>query len=77
MHGDSADPGRSIKALQRAIGAFEDGIIGAQTLMCVKNEESAQIINRMAVRRDSFYRWLSTFDKFGGEWLRRNDETRT
>ena len=51
-------------------------LIGPHTMMCVKDEEPAQIINRMAVHRDSFYRSLSTFDKFGRGWIRRNDETR-
>ena len=72
----NSGPGRSVKALQRAVGVFEDGIIGAQTLMCVKSEEPIQIINRMAAHRDSFYRSLSTFDKFGRGWIRRNDDTR-
>ena len=72
----NSGPGRAIKALQRAVGAFEDGAIGPHTMMCVKDEEPAQIINRMAVHRDSFYRSLSTFDKFGRGWIRRNDETR-
>ena len=72
----NSGPGRAIKALQRAVGALEDGAIGPHTMMCVKDEEPAQIINRMAVHRDSFYRSLSTFDKFGRGWLRRNDKTR-
>ena len=68
--------GRAAKALQKAVGAAEDGVIGPHTLMCVKDENPAQIINRLAVNRDTFYRSLSHFDKFGKGWLRRNDATR-
>ena len=68
--------GRAAKALQRAVGTLEDGAIGSQTLMCVGNEKPEEIINRIAIHRDSFYRSLSTFDTFGRGWLRRNDETR-
>ena len=69
-------PGRSVKALQRAVGAFEDGIIGAQTLMAVTASQPHEIINRIAVHRDSYYRELKHFDTFGRGWIRRNDETR-
>jgi len=72
----NSGPGRAIKALQRAVGALEDGAIGPHTMMCVKDNKPSEIINRMSVYRDSFYRELSTFDTFGRGWLRRNDETR-
>jgi lysozyme family protein len=44
--------------------------------MAVQASQPKEIINRMAVHRDSYYRSLSTFDKFGRGWIRRNDETR-
>ena len=72
----NSGPGRSVKALQRAVGAFEDGIIGAQTLMAVTASQPHEIINRIAVHRDSYYRELKHFDTFGRGWIRRNDETR-
>ena len=68
--------GRAAKALQRAVGAFEDGVIGPQTMMVVSNQKPWETINRLAVYRDAFYRSLSTFDTFGKGWIRRNDETR-
>ena len=68
--------GRAAKALQRAVGAFEDGAIGPIALICVKDNKPSEIINRIAVHRDSFYRSLSTFDTLGRGWIRRNDETR-
>ena len=56
--------------------AEEDGSIGPLTLMMAKNHEVANVINRIAVYREEFYRSLDTFDTFGRGWLRRNDETR-
>ena len=68
--------GRSAKARQRAVGAFEDGSIGPHTLMCVKDNKPTDLIERLHQNRESFYRELSTFDTFGRGWLRRNDETK-
>ena len=72
----NSGPGRSVKALQRAVGALEDGIIGAQTLMAVTASQPHEIINRIAAHRDSYYCELKHFDSFGRGWIRRNDETR-
>jgi lysozyme family protein len=58
------------------VGATEDVSTGPQTLMLVKQHEVANVINRIAVYREEFYRSLSNFDVFGRGWLRRNDETR-
>jgi len=68
--------GRAAKALQQAVEAVQDGSIGPMTLMAVKDFEVTNIINRIAVYREQFYRSLSTFDTFGRGWIRRNDETR-
>jgi len=72
----NAGTGRAAKLLQRAAETEQDGSIGPLTLMKVKQHEVANIINRIAVYREEFYRSLSTFDTFGRGWLRRNDETR-
>ena len=68
--------GRAAKALQKAVEAEQDGSIGPLTLMKVKDHEVTNIINRIAIYREQFYRSLSTFDTFGKGWIRRNDETR-
>ena len=68
--------GRAAKALQKALEAEQDGSIGPLTLMKVKDHEVVNIINRIAIYREQFYRSLSTFDTFGKGWLRRNDEPR-
>ena len=68
--------GRAAKLLQRAVEAEEDGSIGPLTLMLVNKNDTENIINRIAMYREQFYRSLSNFDVFGRGWLRRNDETR-
>ena len=68
--------GRAAKALQRAVGAYEDGGVGPQTLMAVTASQLHEMINRIAVHRDIYYRELKHFDTFGRGWIRRNDETR-
>lgn len=72
----NAGTGRAAKALQQAVEAEQDGSIGPLTLMKVKDHEVVNIINRIAIYREQFYRSLSTFDTFGKGWIRRNDETR-
>ena len=71
-HGTS----RAAKFLQKAVMVNQDGAIGPLTMMAVGEAEPEEIINRLAVYRDAFYRSLSTFETFGRGWIRRNDETR-
>ena len=68
--------GRAAKFLQKAVMVNQDGAIGPLTLIAVGEVELEEIINRLAVYRDAFYRSLSTFETFGRGWIRRNDETR-
>ncbi len=72
----NAGTGRAAKALQQAVEATQDGSIGPMTLIKVKQVPVENIINRIAIYREQFYRSLKTFDTFGKGWLRRNDETR-
>ena len=72
----NAGTGRAAKALQQAVEATQDGLIGPMTLIKVKQVPVENIINRIAIYREQFYRSLKTFDTFGKGWLRRNDETR-
>ena len=72
----NAGTGRAAKALQKAVEATEDGSIGPLTLMKVEQHDPTNIINRIAIYREQFYRSLGHFDTFGRGWLRRNDETR-
>ena len=72
----NSGPGRAAKALQRAVGAFEDGAVGPQTLMAVTASQPHEIINRIAVHRDSYYRITRTLRQVRERWMGRNDETR-
>ena len=74
--GGKLQPGRAAKVLQRAVGAYEDGAVGPETLMAVTASQTHEIINRIAVHRDIYYRELKHFDTFGRGWIRRKDETR-
>ena len=67
---------RAAETLQRAVKVTEDDYIGPITLMTVKKHESTNIIKRMAIYREDFYKSLSNFDHLGKGWLRRTNETR-
>ena len=64
------------RGAKKTVMLKQDGAIGPLTLMAVVEADSEEIINRLAVYRDAFYRSLSTFETFGRGWIRRNDETR-
>ena len=66
---------RSAKALQRNVGAKADGAVGPMTLQAVANHDPEDIIRNMHSSRDTFYRQLKLFDRYGRGWTRRNDET--
>ena len=69
-------PSWAAKVFQRAVGASTDGVIGPQTIAAAKAVDRVNLINRMAMYREQFYRTLSTFDTLGKGWLLRDDETR-
>tara|TARA_R100000655_G_scaffold26313_2_gene54181 strand:- start:9507 stop:10028 length:522 start_codon:yes stop_codon:yes gene_type:complete len=71
----NSGPGRASKALQKVIGATQDGAIGPKTLQLVDTKSPKEIIDRVSEERENFYRSLKTFDTFGKGWIRRNDET--
>ena len=67
---------RAAKFLQKAVMVNQYGAIGPLTLMAVNDNNCEEIINRLAVYRDAFYRPLSTCEIFGRGWIRRNDGMR-
>ena len=67
--------GRAAKALQKIVGAKQDGAIGPKTLQAVANYEAAQTIGKLHDSRQKFYEELSQFKTFGHGWTRRNNET--
>ena len=67
--------GRAAMALQKIVGAKQDGAIGPKTLQAVANYEAAETIGKLHDSRQKFYEGLSHFKTFGRGWTRRNKET--
>ena len=74
-YGVNSGPGRSIKDLQRVVGAGDDGVIGAKTLALIdsfiKSKGIAALLQAYAEARWSFMKGLSTFKTFGNGWKTR------
>ena len=68
--------GRPAKAIQRCVGATQDGAIGPKTLALVFDQDVERIIDYVYDRRQSFYESLPACKTFGRGWTRRNEETR-
>ena len=68
--------GRAAKALQKLVGATQDGAIGPKTLQAVMNHDPAELVDKFHDTRQKFYESLSHFKTFGKGWARRNEETR-
>lgn len=71
-YGVNSGPGRSIKDLQRVVGAGDDGVIGAKTLALIdsfiKSKGIAALLQAYAEARWTFMKGLSTFKTFGNGW---------
>lgn len=66
---------RPAKAIQKAVGAKQDGAIGPMTLQAVADVDPDRIIEAVYHTRQRFYERLSTFETFGNGWTRRNKKT--
>lgn len=66
---------RPAKAIQRAVGATADGVIGPKTLQLVAEKEPKFIVNYVYSVRQAFYEGLDDYKHFGRGWSRRNKET--
>ena len=66
---------RPSKAIQRAVGATQDGAIGPATIGLIMEKDPKEIINYVYGVRQDFYKSLKTFETFGRGWTRRNKET--
>jgi lysozyme family protein len=67
--------GRPAKAIQRAVGATQDGAIGNQTLGLIAEKDPKFIIDYVYTVRQAFYESLDDYKHFGRGWSRRNTET--
>jgi lysozyme family protein len=74
--GVSAGPEEAIRALQRAVGTTENGMMGPITLAAIARRNPADLTDRLAEERRQFYRSLSTFGTFGEGWTRRVEEVK-
>ena len=68
--------GRAAKAIQKIVGAKQDGAIGPKTLQLIANEAPEFLVEKMYDQRQSIYEKLPTFETFGRGWTRRNKETK-
>jgi len=66
---------RPAKAIQKFVGASQDGAIGPKTLQKIISAEPKEIIKSVHDTRQKFYERLKTFEHFGRGWTRRNKET--
>jgi lysozyme family protein len=66
---------RAAKALQKIVGAKQDGVIGPKTLKAVANYEAAETIGKLHDSRQRFCEGLSHFMTFGRGWTHRNKQT--
>lgn len=63
--------GQSIKWLQRAVGAVDDGVIGEQTLAACRVLAGSMVKARYNGHRLQFMSGLKTWSVFGCGWARR------
>ena len=71
----NAGPRRASKILQKVIGAKADGKIGPKSLAALAAYDPTYILNRYYDERESFYRSLKDYERYGRGWSRRNKET--
>jgi lysozyme family protein len=69
---------RAVKALQTAVGADADGILGSRTVAAVTeayNASPRDVCNAITHLRQQFVRNILTYNTFGKGWERRIKET--
>lgn len=62
---------KAIRTLQRAVGEFEDGILGPRTLQAVQSMPAARLVARFAGHRLEHMAGLPSWPAFGRGWARR------
>jgi lysozyme family protein len=62
---------QAVRALQKAVGAEVDGILGPNTLACVVNMHPARLMARFNGVRLMFLVTLTGWEAFGRGWARR------
>jgi lysozyme family protein len=67
--------GRALASLQSALGVAADGAFGPATQAALSAADPASLVKEIAANRESHYRALPTFPRFGRGWLARLDRT--
>jgi lysozyme family protein len=67
----NSGPVQSIKWLQRAVGARDDGILGPVTMGLVRDTNQEKLLRVLLGQRLSFMASLSSWPAFGRGWARR------
>lgn len=62
---------QSVRWLQRAAGATDDGVIGPATLGAVRAQEPEVLLRRLLAQRLTFMTSLTGWPSFGRGWARR------
>jgi lysozyme family protein len=62
---------QSVRWLQRAVDAVDDGVIGPATFAAVKRHDPEVLLRRILARRLTFMVALPTWPSFGRGWARR------
>ena len=68
--------GKVAKALQKILGAKQDGAIGPKTLQVVANYKNKKLLENRTIDVKSFTKASCVSKTFGKGWTHRNDETR-
>ena len=63
--------GRAVASLQAALGVTVDGAFGPATRTALSAADPARLIRAIAANRETHYRALPTFPRFGHGWLAR------
>ncbi len=73
----NAGSGQAIKTLQRALSIPADGVWGPQTEAAVKAQTNiSNLINSYSDTRESFYKGLAQYSRYGKGWTNRNEACR-
>jgi len=67
---------RASKALQLAVGATPDGVVGPMTVEAVTAHSEKDVVQKVTHLRQQFVRGLLTYETFKNGWERRIEETR-
>lgn len=70
----NSGPGRAARMLQKAVGTFQDGAIGPQTLAKVSDANPRELVQDICEQRMDFLKSLPTWSTFGKGWSRRVSE---